>query len=459
MQEIAVQNPTDLLASPLALGDLLDATSLAEVLASFYAVFRLPVRILNDRGALLRRTHSQAALNEYLGELPSAAKRLNEEHQALRVRDLGEGGELLHRAFTGTSYHVGAIGHEGRSIGRFILGPFRTPDAGDLSPELLASDPGLDVARVRQLLEALPRVREDTVRAIARHLSVTLDALIYSGYRARLSEHMHLSSVQENGRQLSEAGRKLLAQEQSREESRRSHGRLLGAVSAGLAEPARIILEQGVRLAANDSREQIDAASSVRHEAKRLIELADCLRQLSDVESGFVLSKQEIELGVLLDRTRAALVRDHDAHIELRIESDLPRLWCDPARLDHALRLLCENALEVQADGAIHLEACRAGGDGQQAADLEGLVLLGRPPEALELRVADRGPNLTERERERARDTYALERGNAASSGLRLAIVRRLVEAHEGTLRIEDNAPRGAVFVITLPLIASSMEL
>jgi signal transduction histidine kinase len=401
-------------------------------------------------------------LNEYLGELPLAGKRLNQEHQALRAAELGEGGELLHRAFTGASYHVGAIGHEGRSIGRFILGPFRTPEDGDPPVELVASDPALDVARVRELLEALPRVRQDTVKAIARHLSVMLDALIHAGYKARLSEHMHLSSVHENGRQLSEAGQKLRAQQQRGEESRRIQGRLLRAVSAELAEPARIILEQGARLLASSAREQSEAAGAVRQEAKRLSDLAERLLQLSEAEIGCELQKQAIEPGVLLDRARAALARTRDTRVEIAIESDLPRLWCDPARLGDALCLLGENALDVQADGAIHLEARRALDGGQQAADYDGLVLMGRPPEALELRVSDRGPNVTDRERQSSCDAaYELgpERGHAARSGLRLAIVKRLVEAHDGRIRIEDNAPRGAVFVLTLPLIGPGTEL
>jgi two-component system sensor histidine kinase BarA len=459
MQETAAPNPTDLLGSPLALGDLLDATSLTDVLASFYAVFRLPVRILDERGAQFARTLSPAAFNEYLSELPGAAIRLGQEHQALRVRDLGEGGELFHRAFTGASYHVGAIGHEGRSIGRFIIGPFRASESGDLPAELLASDPGLDAARARELFQALSRVRQDTVRAIARHLSVTLEALIFCGYRAKLSEQMHLSSVHENGRQLSEVEQKLLAQEQRREESARLQGRLLSVVSAELAEPARIILEQAARLAESSSREQTDAASAVQHEAERLIELADRLLQLSNAESGIVLQKQHVEPCALLDSTRAALAGVQAGRVELSSESGLARIWCDPARLRDALRLLCENALEAQAEGAIQLEARRAPADGRQAADFGGLVLMGAPPEALELRVADQGPRLTERERSREPFYDASGRERAARSALRLAIVKRLVEAHEGTLRIEDNPPRGAVFVITLALAAGNLEL
>ena len=36
-------------------------------------------------------------------------------------------------------------------------------------------------------------------------------------------------------------------------------------------------------------------------------------------------------------------------------------------------------------------------------------------------------------------------------TGLGLSIVKRLVEAHSGSIRIEDNAPRGTVFVVSIP--------
>ena len=36
-------------------------------------------------------------------------------------------------------------------------------------------------------------------------------------------------------------------------------------------------------------------------------------------------------------------------------------------------------------------------------------------------------------------------------SGLGLAIVSRIVQEHQGVIRVEDNHPRGARFVVELP--------
>jgi signal transduction histidine kinase len=37
-------------------------------------------------------------------------------------------------------------------------------------------------------------------------------------------------------------------------------------------------------------------------------------------------------------------------------------------------------------------------------------------------------------------------------SGLGLAVVSRIVQEHQGTIRVEANAPKGARFVVELPL-------
>jgi hypothetical protein len=87
---------------------------------------------------------------------------------------------------------VASIAHDGRRIGRIVLGPFQTSHSGELAKELLECAPDLDVPRTKELFAALPRVREETMRAIARHLGVLLDALMFAGHKAWLTESMHL---------------------------------------------------------------------------------------------------------------------------------------------------------------------------------------------------------------------------------------------------------------------------
>jgi signal transduction histidine kinase len=82
-------------------------------------------------------------------------------------------------------------------------------------------------------------------------------------------------------------------------------------------------------------------------------------------------------------------------------------------------------------------------------------VLLPKKRPALELGVTDTGIGIPEAERERVFDAfYQVDSSSTreqGGTGLGLSIVRRLVEAHDGAVRIEDNAPQGTRFVVLLP--------
>ena len=84
------------------------------------------------------------------------------------------------------------------------------------------------------------------------------------------------------------------------------------------------------------------------------------------------------------------------------------------------------------------------------------MVLLGARRTAVEMRVADTGIGIPEIERTRVFDAFyqvdSSSTREAGGTGLGLSIVKRLVDAHDGTVRIESNQPRGAVFVVTIPV-------
>ena len=77
---------------------------------------------------------------------------------------------------------------------------------------------------------------------------------------------------------------------------------------------------------------------------------------------------------------------------------------------------------------------------------------------SLRLWVEDGGPGIPSEQREAVFQKFY--RGPRSlrqvpfGTGLGLAIVREIVQAHEGTIRIEDVLPHGARFVIDLPLEA-----
>jgi two-component system nitrogen regulation sensor histidine kinase NtrY len=65
------------------------------------------------------------------------------------------------------------------------------------------------------------------------------------------------------------------------------------------------------------------------------------------------------------------------------------------------------------------------------------------------LGVADDGPGIPAGDRERLFVPHFSTKRRG--SGLGLAIVSRIVQEHQGVIRVEENRPRGARFVVELP--------
>jgi len=118
---------------------------------------------------------------------------------------------------------------------------------------------------------------------------------------------------------------------------------------------------------------------------------------------------------------------------ERRLAPDLPRLRLDPDQMRRALINLVDNAIE--------------------ATEGRGRVLVATEYDRAEGRarlvVADDGPGIAAADRERLFVPHFSTKKRG--SGLGLAIVSRIVQEHLGTIRAEDNAPRGARFVVELP--------
>ncbi len=74
----------------------------------------------------------------------------------------------------------------------------------------------------------------------------------------------------------------------------------------------------------------------------------------------------------------------------------------------------------------------------------------------LEIRVADNGCGISDEHKKRIFERfYQVPRGDArqsTGSGVGLNLVKEFVDLHEGSIRVADNAERGAVFIVALPV-------
>ncbi len=126
--------------------------------------------------------------------------------------------------------------------------------------------------------------------------------------------------------------------------------------------------------------------------------------------------------------------------VRTALSNNLPKVMADSEAMKRAIANLVDNAAEaVQRSMVKEIEIATA------------LVASG---DAVEISVADSGQGVTQEVKERLFLPYFSTKKRG--TGLGLAIVSRIVEDHHGSIRVEENHPVGARFVIELPLATSS---
>jgi two-component system sensor histidine kinase BarA len=453
------------LGSSLSLDELVERSALSEMATSFHQLFGLPIRIFSDVGVLLADASVQPAIYEYLIENHRRAKAaLQEVVAAVKRVDPGPKGEAAYNCFTGAVYHVMAIQYDGRQLGRLVLGPFLPASVKDVPQSLLAVEPEVDVKAAKELLFRMPRAREESVRQIARHLRGTLDLILFSGHKALLTSSMHLASIRESFRDLQEKNGKLQEAYDRLKELDRLKSNFLATVSHELRTPLTSIIGYSEMLAegiaGEMSGEQKDFVRTIHEKGEQLLELITGLLDLSKLESGtLAMRRSEVAIDALVAdvvQTVSPTARKRGVNVVGEVDSALPKLWADPARLRQVLLNLTDNALKfTPVGGTVAISARATSVDVAPPDDEGGVVLLRSKQTAIELRVSDTGIGIPDVEKQKVFDAFyqvdSSSTRQVGGTGLGLSIVKRLVEGHDGRITIVDNQPKGAIFVVTIP--------
>jgi two-component system, NtrC family, nitrogen regulation sensor histidine kinase NtrY len=127
--------------------------------------------------------------------------------------------------------------------------------------------------------------------------------------------------------------------------------------------------------------------------------------------------------------------------VRSQLASDLPPVMADPEAIKRAIANLVDNAAEALQDSFVK--------------EITIATALVASREAVELSVSDTGHGVSREVKERLFLPYfsTKQRG----TGLGLAIVSRIVEDHNGSIRVEENKPVGSRFVIELPVAVEAL--
>lgn len=179
--------------------------------------------------------------------------------------------------------------------------------------------------------------------------------------------------------------------------------------------------------------------------ARHLRRLTDALAELARLDDPeFRAQPEPIAIGELADDVAQRFAaRAQEAEIALSVEypDGLPLTRVDAALVERALSNLLDNALRVTpAGGRVQVRALRENG-------------------TIRLEVVDTGPGVAPEDQPRVFERFyqaSRHRELRGSSGLGLAIVRRVAELHGGSAGVRSEAGRGSTFFIELPLGAAA---
>lgn len=178
--------------------------------------------------------------------------------------------------------------------------------------------------------------------------------------------------------------------------------------------------------------ERLEPESSARRKADRVVGEAVRLEELTADLLSFIRSKQierrQVDPRGVLEAAAADVGRDR---VELEASGAPPAWSLDPGLLQQALANLLRNALQASPDGAPATASLAAEG------------------ESLVFRVRDRGAGVPEAERERIFEPFHTTR--TRGTGLGLAVARRIVGLHGGTITARNHPEGGALFEVKIP--------
>lgn len=179
-----------------------------------------------------------------------------------------------------------------------------------------------------------------------------------------------------------------------------------------------------------------DLPETIERGTKVIVDEVGVLKSLVDEFSRFARLPEMKPEPVDLAALAASAVRLFEGvrdGVSVRVESRLSRdrVHLDPEQIKRVLINLIDNALE----------ACGPAG--------EIVVRLSHGARGVTIEVADTGRGIPSRDREKLFLPDFTTKGRG--TGLGLAIVSRIVADHNGTIRVEDNRPKGARFIIELP--------
>jgi signal transduction histidine kinase len=289
---------------------------------------------------------------------------------------------------------------------------------------------------------------------------VPIGFVFFSSTEPNIYTHQHIDTLVQTAPQLAvivdkarlitHLAEQKAAAEQKNDELRDLNKRkntLLGIAAHDLRSPlsnvqmaANMLADVELQLSAEEQRVIIN---ELVNQSNYMMDLLNDLLDVSHIESGkFSVTPQRIEIMPFLENVQqrhAQASQSKDVHLKLkRTPKRSAAVSADPLRLQQVFDNLISNAVKFSPlGGQIYLRAVSKGA-------------------CWRFEVQDEGPGISKPDQKQLFQDFARlpirPVNGERSTGLGLAIARRVIEAHKGSIGVDSVPGKGATFWFTLPI-------
>lgn len=186
----------------------------------------------------------------------------------------------------------------------------------------------------------------------------------------------------------------------------------------------------------------------VGESARRLMDLVEDMLTLTRLDGRLdSWRKYPVAVGTLKDTIQQFMSRGPDEKVltqRVELVGDPGTLYADGAAVKRALKALISNAQAFTPDGGEILFRILAG------------------PSRVAFEIVDSGPGIAENRREKIFSPFVQEEPVLTrihgGAGLGLTLVKKIAEAHQGTITVCNNKDKGCTFTLVLPRVSPDDE-
>jgi len=206
------------------------------------------------------------------------------------------------------------------------------------------------------------------------------------------------------------------------------------------------------RVAANPA--QVERYGTlIQDESEKLTALVEQVLRFSSARAGHAVGEKApvaVE-GVIEEALHSRRLDAPGAKINIAkdLENGLPLVMADELALKHAIQNLLDNAVKYGTENSDWI-----GVAARKITDANG--------DTVEVRISDRGPGIPKEEQ--AEIFTPFFRGRRAQldqihgTGLGLNLVKKIIEAHGGTIRVESEPGNGTSFILRIPAAPAELQ-